>query len=242
MKKEITSYLAQQLKYREYALTAEDKKKIENQGKAEWITSKLTLKKFRKSSVKDSTRTDILNKVQRSIDEGKPIYLIIAFGGYKHFWNSSYPEIDWAEFFNLRFMLDFIAPVLAVHKPGLTLDYESEDIILPVIDNFPEEALDEYAESFKQLIDIFSKNLPQNIKINYVRSQEQCDTEKLLKEVEKRYPEAKKSWDKLSDAERAERLHRSPKCVLWDGKKDLTGLNEKEREERIEKSKIINEL
>ncbi len=237
-----SKFLEEQLKLKKYTLLPDDEKKIKNQGKAEWITGKITAKKFRKASVKENTRKDILEKIQKSIDDNKPVYLIVAFGGYKHFWNPSYPEVDWAEFFNLRFMLDFVAPILAVHRPGVILDYESEDVILPMIDNFPEEALDKYAKSFKKLIGVFAKNFPDNLKINYVRSQDQCDTEKLLQEVRKRFPEAKKNWQKLPKEEKEYRLHRSPKCILWDGKEDLTGLNEKERQERIEKSKIINEL
>lgn len=44
---------------------------------------------------------DISQKIQLAVDANEPIYLIIIFGGYKHFWNDSYPHVDWAELFNL---------------------------------------------------------------------------------------------------------------------------------------------
>ncbi|MFH1832824.1 MAG: hypothetical protein ABH816_01470 [Candidatus Levyibacteriota bacterium] len=216
-----------------YVLSAEDKKVIEHLGKAEWITQKLILGKFRKAKISQNSRQDIFDKVSLSLKENKPLYLIICFGGYKHFWNPSHPQIDFAEFFNLRFMSEYFAPILVVHPPGVILDYESEDVILPMMNNYPESALDEYAQSFRELIKLYTQNIPKNFKINYVRSQEQYDTSKVFKRITELMPKKRKEWKKLSKEEREKRLHKAANSIMWKGKEDLTGLNEKEKRKKI---------
>ena len=64
-------------KFPNYKLTNKDVRTILFGKKAEWITNKLLLKRFRKSKLHEQTRQDILNKVLLSIKENKPIYLII---------------------------------------------------------------------------------------------------------------------------------------------------------------------
>jgi hypothetical protein len=237
------SYINNEIaKFQPYELSDSDKKSLTTDKKAEWMTSKLLRKKFRKAKVHEDTQKDVLNKIILSIEKDTPIYLIICFGGYKHFWNPSYPEADWAEIFNLKFMSELVAPILAAHKPGVILDYESEDVILPMIDNFPPKDLDKYAESFREIISYFSKSVPDNFKINLVRSQEQCDSSEILKRVEAKIPKGKTEWKKLTEEEKKEKLHRSPKCVFWKGHEDLTKLSEHEKQERIELSKIANEI
>ncbi len=138
----------------EYIVSPEDEEKIKHD-RAQWMAGKLTLKKFRKAKVTEKTKLDILQKIRMSVKENKPIHLIVCLGGYKHFWNPSAPRADWAEFFNLVFMTEYVAPVLKIYPPGVILDYESEDAIMPVIDNYPEEHLDAYAGSFRELISIY---------------------------------------------------------------------------------------
>lgn len=239
----IINYIKEKLmRFKQYTLTEDDKKFIESFGKAEFISKKLTLKDFRKSKVHEDARNAIRQKVLMSMENNIPIYLIVCFGGYKHFWNKSHPEVDWAEFFNLKFMEELVAPMLAVHEPGVIIDYESEDVIIPWMDNYSEKDMDDYTNSFKQLIAICSKSYPKNFKINYVRSQEQYDTKLLLKDIEERLPQKIKEWEALSEEEKQKRLKRSPKSVKWLGREDLTGLSEGEKIKKIQMSKMLNEL
>lgn len=224
-----------------YSLSDEDKKMIEMKGKTEWITKMLLRKKFRKTKIFEETRKDILKKVALSIKEERPLYFIILFGGYKHFWNSSYPEVDWAEFFNLNFMSEFLAPVLEVHRPGVILDYGSEDVVMTLMDNYPETDLDKYAESFEEMIKFYSKHIPNNFKINYVHTGKKYDSEKLKAKIKEKLPEKKKEWEKLSNEEKKKSLHRSYRSVMWDGKEDWTRLSDIEKEGKIKESKIIED-
>jgi len=224
-----------------YVLSPKDERIIEKQGKVEWITQMLLRKKFRKTKVSENTRKEFLDKIEMSVKEDKPLFFIILFGGYKHFWNESHPDVDWAELFNLRFMSELFAPILEVHNPGVILEYGSEDVIIGLMDNYPTESLDKYAQSFNQLLEIYSESIPKNFKINYVRTGEKYDSESLKKEVMAKIPEKKKEWDKLSKEEVDKMLHRSNRSVMWKGEEDLTNLSEEEKQERIRESKIIED-
>lgn len=239
---EIKQYLTGLLTvFPEYAISPEDEKKI-SQDRTQWMAGKLTLKKFRKAKVAEKTKEDILQKIRMSIRENKPVHLIVCLGGYKHFWNPSFPQADWAELFNLAFMTEFAAPILKVHPPGVILDYESEDAIMPTIDNFPEESLDAYARSFRDLIAVYSKKLPSNFKINYIRSQEQYDTSKMFARLQEMLPDRINEWQALPLEEKEKRLHRTPKSIMWKGKEDWSHLSENEKKEKMEISKITNEV
>ena len=53
--------------------------------RAEWIASKLLRKRFRRGPLHPDTVEDVRQKVRLSISQDEPIYVIVCFGGYKHF-------------------------------------------------------------------------------------------------------------------------------------------------------------
>lgn len=224
-----------------YELLSADENYLKFGKLAEWMTQKLLRKKFRKRRVHQETRDDVLKKVKLSIKANKPLYFIVLFGGYKHFWNSSYPEVDFAELFNLDFMSHYFAPVLGVYKPGVILDYGSEDVIMTLMDNYPQKDLDHYAQSFEKLIGLYSRVLPKNYRINYVRTGQTYDSEGLKAKVKKLLPGKKKEWKKLLPEEKKKLLHRSHRSIMWRGEEDWASLSKEEKEEKIKESKIIED-
>jgi len=224
-----------------YHLSDQDNQDINKGGLNNWIAKKLTRNNFRRGTLNETTAKKILEKVNLSIKKNLPLYLIACFGGYKHFWNPSYPEVDWAEFFNLAFMREYLAPIISVYKPGAILEYESEDIQLPYIDNYPKQSLERYAESFRKLLKDFNYYHPDNLLFRLVRCQEQYSAEKLLKRINELLPQKRKDWDKLSAEEIKIRTHRTPANIMWKGEKDLTSLSEEERIKFIKESKIFND-
>ncbi|HLD57511.1 MAG TPA: hypothetical protein VJA47_04345 [archaeon] len=236
----VRTYLKDLQEFPKYVLTEEDKKSIQSD-RVMWMTRKLLLKRFRKTKLYEETEKDILNKITLSIEKDEPVHLIILFGGYKHFWNPSYPRVDWAELFNLRFMSELVAPLLTVHKPGVVLDYGSEDVIMTMMDNYPEKDLDAYASSFEELLEFYTKYVPSNFKISYVRTGRKYDSDKLKNKITESLPNKRTEWDKLSSEEKEKRLKRSRRSLVWNGQEDWTKLNQKEREEKIIVSKIIED-
>ncbi len=224
----------------EYYLTPKDERAL-RYDKTTWIANRIFNKTFRKAQVHPEARADILKKVKQSIENGLPLHFIACFGGYKHFWNPSYPEVDFAELFNLRFMSEYISPILKAHAPGVVLEYESEDVILTTMDNYPQDDLDRYSQSFRKLIDLYSKTLPANMKINLIRAREQVPADALWKKIDDFLPNIRAEWASLSKEEIELRLSHAPSNIMWKGAEDLTGLSAEEKRRRILESKIINE-
>ncbi|MBI3577253.1 hypothetical protein HY086_04410 [Candidatus Gottesmanbacteria bacterium] len=224
-----------------YSVTADDKKTIKKIGLAQWITNRLTSGKFRRGKVFENTRVDILNKVTLSLEKQLPIYLIICFGGFKHFWNPSHPTVDWADFFNIRFMAEYVSPILAVYAPGALLEYEAEDYILTIMNNYPAATLGDYAKSFEKLTTFIAKSFPNNFQVHYVRAVSQYNTSLLLNRLPSEVDKKLGAWkEKLLQDEKL--FRKVSREIMWKGEKDLTQLSEKERKNYIIRSKAINEI
>lgn len=206
--------------------------------KAGFIVQSLSRKKFRRK-LTPKARQILKDKVIACLDAKKPIHFTIPFGGYKHFWNESHPEPDWAEIFNLVFLVEYVTPILAVHAPGVIIEYISEDLILPEMNNYPESALDAYAKNFNELVNYFNKRLLSNLQIKFFRIGDRYDKTKIIADTLSVIPQKLIEFKKLSAPQREIELHRSVRSVMWRGRKDLTGLSDLEKENRIIKSRLI---
>ncbi len=221
-----------------YVLT-EDEKKIVTRDLQTFIIQKLFRKRFRKQKVFPNAIADITNKVALSLKEYRPLHFTVPFGGYKHFWNPSHPEPDWAELFTMKFLTEWVSPILTVHEPGVIIEYISEDLILPRMNNYPEEALENYAKSFRLLLDSYKKYIPKNLDIRFFRVGDKYDKEKIVKEVEKMLPESWRKWETYSQEQKDIELKRSKRSVMWKGREDLTGLSDEAKQKRMIESRLI---
>lgn len=211
-----------------YNLTEDDKKQVQR-GLVEFVLQKLLRKKFRKQKLHPDTVKEFTDKITTRVKDSKPIHFTIPFGGYKHYWNPSHPEPDWAEVFTLRFLTEWIAPILASYKAGVVIEFISEDMILPRMNNYPDDALEKYSKAFSSLLEVYKKSLPRNFLINYFRVGDKYKKEAIMQQVEKLLPERWEKWDTYTDEEKEIELKRSRRSVMWDGKKDLTKLSDKEK-------------
>ena len=119
------AHIEQLLHFPAYQLSEEEKKVIAKSGVAEYLTRKILSNKYRKSAPSAEVLKSIAERVRKSVKDNSPIHLTIPTGGYKKWQLKSAPEVDWSEFFHLRFMLEYIAPLAAAYMPGVILDYFS---------------------------------------------------------------------------------------------------------------------
>ena len=82
------------------------------------MIDRLFAKKFRKYSIDPQVRIDVEAKLNNIIERNLPLNFVPSFGGYKHWWTPSYPTIDWAEIFNMKFMLEYLVPIFANYSGG----------------------------------------------------------------------------------------------------------------------------
>ncbi len=199
-----------------YILSAEDKKDIKNRGEAEWISHKLLRTNFRRSKLKDETFDLVKKKVTEAISLKQPIKIILGFGGYKHFAIRSFPKPNWAEFFNLAFIREWLAPVLVVHTEGVYVEYESEDIILEIANGYSQKDLDAYSKEFSSLLELFNKTNPKGLTFGYVRARDQYDVNILKQKIDALVPIKLKELENLSEDIKEERIKRSGRNLIPD--------------------------
>ena len=216
-----------------------DDKHLAEKSLSTFITKKLFRKKFRKQKVYENAIEDITSKVEKSLKDNKPIYFIIPFGGYKHFWNPSHPYPDWAEIFTLKFLTEYVSPIIEAYKPGVVIEFISEDLVLPRMNNYPESALELYTQDFVRILDTYKKFPPKNLDLRFTRVGDQCDKAKIIKEVETLLPSRWKGWKTYTNERKELELKRSKRAILWKGKEDLSGLSPDEKEKRMIESRLI---
>jgi len=239
MEKQVNEYLKNLLTHIDVPpMSAEDKANAE-QDILHFIVNKITRKKFRRRKLAPQTRDAIEKKVKESVEKQIPVHLVVPFGGYKHFWNPSHPEPDWAELFNFRYLTDLVLPVLSVYKPGVVIEYVSEDMILNRMNNYSQNALEGYSKIFKELVTWYNKHIPNNLECRYFRVGDKVDKTALIKKVESLLPERRKEFESLSKEEKDKELHRSYRSMNWKGDLDLTSLNDSEKNARVIESRLI---
>jgi len=224
--------------FQPYNITDDDRKIIQK-SHVNFIVQKLLRKKFRKQHLHPETIKEFTDKITNKLKENKPIHFTIPFGGYKHFWNTSYPEPDWAEVFTLKFLTDWVMPILVSYKPGVIIDFISEDIILPRMNNYPDDALEKYSQIFSSLLDIYKKSLPKNFIINFFRVGDKCNKKNFIQKVENLLPERWEKWTTYTSQQKDIELKRSRRSVMWKGKDDLTTLSQRDKDKRIIESRLI---
>lgn len=220
-----------------YRVSSEEQKKVARD-KAGFIVDKLIRKKFRRR-ISEEIRKDVARKVIMSIREDRAIHLVLPMGAYKHFRNPSYPETDWAELFHLRWMVEYILPILAVHEPGVILEYVSMDLIVSRMNNYPEKSLDLYSKTFQKVLDWFSSYIPSNMELRSFRTRDRVDRAGIIRKIESILPERRAAFDKLSASEQEHELHRSTRSILWSGEQDLTNLTDAQKRDRVIESRLV---
>lgn len=211
---EINNYLNNILNdFSSYIIDENDSKIIERDIN-NFIFQKISLKKFRKQKLFPDTVNDICQKIALCTKNNIPMKFTLLFGGYKHFWNTSSPEIDWAEVFSIKFLTEWLAPISAAYKPGVILELISEDWVLERMDNYSQESLDKYSISLRKLIEIFNSNLPDNLRIDYIRLSDVFDKTEMMKAIDERMDDGYKRWDSLSQDEKDIELKRSRRSVI----------------------------
>jgi hypothetical protein len=141
-------------------------------------------KPFRKQKISDKWKEDILFAIKQNLKENKPLNITLLFWGYKHFWSSSSPDIDWAELFFIDHIIEWLKPILSIYTPWIVFTFASEDIILDVMNWYDKKDLDSYSKSFLILLDNLKQYFPENFNIEYIRmGQDIYDWEKMKKEV-----------------------------------------------------------
>lgn len=133
----------------------------------EFIFKALMSKKFRKFSMISEYQDHIKKVINESLKNNVPIKFSFPFGGYKLWRLEETPEVDWAELFTLMYYSKWLKPICEVYKPGVVLDFVSDDIILERMNNIPKKDTEEYKKSFIDLVKFLEKYIPNNLRFTF---------------------------------------------------------------------------
>lgn len=222
----------------EGVLSYEDKKQILN------YLSRLLSAKYSGSKQSDNMIALTLDKLIYSFKNKKPIIFIFGYGGYKNYNSPSFPEVDYSELFHMKYMTEFLFPIITTYKYGVIFEYESEEISIQ-FNNVPQETTDKYTVSFRKLLKYFIKKIEEQngIKLDYklVIAREMYNPEDLYKKMKEYYPSMQKEFDELSKKEKEIWLKRAKTNFLINGTEDFSNLTETELNDKIIEARINNE-
>ncbi len=222
-------YLEKRLKeVSTYKPSEEDFKVVQFEGIEAYIYRKLKSKKFRKTSIDADSEKRIKEAIALNVKAGKPIKFTYPFGAYKLWRLPSHPNVDWSEFFVIAYVIEYIAPILAMYEPGVEFIFSSDDVCIELIDNYPREELDAYNESFNNLLKEFRKYIPNNLNISLVQIvPDVYNREEYDKEIQELYDVRKAQG--FTDEQRAGMMQKMELHFRAKGAKDYGELNQEEK-------------
>ena len=211
------------------------------------MIDRLFAKKFRKYSIAPDVKTYVSEKLENIIQNKLPLTFVPSFGGYKHWWCPTYPTIDWAEIFNMKFMLEYLCPIYSNYTDNsTTIEYESEEIILSELNNVPQSGLDEYTRTFRLACEYFNGLLNNKVELKLSLAREQYkdynfDKQKLLNRINEMLPEYAARFESYDEEDKQRRIQKARTNFKLDGVVDYSGLSDEEKEEIYKQSRILNE-
>ncbi len=220
----------------EYALTEQDIKIIEKKGLQEYLLSKLFSKKYRKWSLDEQCIRLAGREVDEALATDRPIEIFFAQGCYKLWRVASAPKANWAEFFNLAYLISYIAPVAAAYKRGVSLTYYFLTLLPQTHNNLSEGEVVAYLESFQQLMDLFRSYLPANISVKIERDVDAYSRSQYNNLLKKALLLADEKFYKWPQEKQEDYIRRARLNIKWDGVEDWTVLSEDEKEKKVEKA------
>ncbi len=220
----------------EYALTSQDIEIIERKGIQDFVLAKLFSKKFRKWRIDEKCKALVEKEVDLALEEDRPIKVFFAQGSYKLWRVKSSPRSNWAEFFNLFYLISYLAPVASAYKQGVELTYYFLRVLPLMHNNLRQEDVSEYYESFKELMDKFRQYLPPNIVIKIERDIDGYSREKYDSILSSAMVDAKTDFYKWPKEKQDDYLRRAHLNIKWDGLENWMTLPEDEKQKKVEQA------
>ena len=208
------------------------------------ILSRLLSAKFSGSKQSDIMIELTLDKLIYAFKNKKPIVFVFGFGGYKNYNSPSFPEVDYSELFHMKYMTEFLWPIITTYKYGVKFEYESEEISI-AFNNVPQDTTDKYTVTFRKLLDYFINKVQEqnSIKLDYnlVIARDMYNPEDLYKKMKEYYPSMLEEFNKLTNDEKEVWIKRARTNFLIKGTEDYSNLSTDELNNKFIEARINNE-
>ncbi len=185
-----------------------------------------------------------IDKLLYAISNKQPIIFIFGFGGYKNYNSPSFPEVDLAELFHMKYMATFLWPIITTYKYGVKFEYESEEISIQ-FNNVPQKSTDRYTKSFRSLLNYFTNKIYEangvKLDFEFVIAREMYNPTNLYNKMKDYFNEMKETYNNLPETEQQVWFKRAKTNFLVNGETDYTNSSESELENLIINARINNE-
>ncbi len=216
-----------------YGLLDVEHATIREKGVEAFVVGKLLSKKHRKWKIDSRCETLVHDEVSAAIHKNRPINVFFAQGSYKLWSVASAPRANWSEFFNLAYVISYLAPIAAAYKPGVRLTYYLLTILPQTHNNLSEYEVTSYLESFQELIDRFQEYLPENFKIKIERDLDGYSRSAYNKALGKAFHIAGTNFYKWPKVKQDDYFRRARLNIKWNGVEEWTRLSPEQKEEKV---------
>jgi len=206
---------------------------------SEVLFNKINSSKFRRTALDEESRADIKKKIENAVAANLPIEFSVPFGCYKSYLLPTYPEADWAEVFNLRYLISYLLPIAQIYKPGVILSYSKTQLVNS-INNVPIKFYNSYTKSFSEIIAFFNKQCPKNLIIGLQEINDLYDNENEWKqELATLYEKCKINWNSYDQSAQEKKLASAKHNFIIKGEKDFSDTSPEELEKEYINAAIM---
>lgn len=202
-------------------------------GMEEFIASRLFAKKFRKWKLDDACVARTKHAIKTQVSAEQPLQIVYPQGGYKLWRLPSSPTADWAEFFVVGYVLEYLAPIAAAYKPGVEVTFYLHTLLMELHDNLTTAEINLYVSSLQTILDEYQKHCPQNIQLKILRDADIYTRDEYFQALEKGKELAAKDFATWPAERKADYRRMSELNIKWHGNHRWDLLSEVEKEQKI---------
>lgn len=216
-----------------HQLTHQDQEVIDRIGLETYITRRLFSKKFRKWKLDPACIERTNQAITAKITANKPLTIIYPQGGYKLWRLPSSPHADWAEFFVVAYLMEYIAPIASAYKPGVKLVFYLHTLLMELHDNLTTDEISKYIDSLQKIITAFQKYCPTNISIEILRDADIYSREEYFSALETGRQQAVTEFAKWPSERQADYTRMAKLNIKWQGRERWDLLSEPEKQDKL---------
>lgn len=216
-----------------HQLSYQDEEVLEKIGLHSFITHRLFSKKFRKWKLDPACIERTTQAITTKIAAHEPITIVYPQGGYKLWRLPSSPNADWAEFFVMAYLLEYIAPIAAAYQPGVKIIFYLHTLLMELHDNLTTEEIAAYGESLQAIIAAFQAYCPTNITIEILRDADIYSREEYFEALETGRQQAVAEFAKWPPERQADYTRMANLNIKWQGRERWDLLNELEKQDKL---------
>lgn len=183
--------------------------------------------KFRKSKLSEDMEQIIKDKITTYNQRKQPLQFSVPFGAYKSYKLGLDFMPDWAEVFNVSYLLKYGAEISRSYPYGVKFFYTYSADIMHIVSNIPIEMLRRYAVQFETILNRFNGVCP-NVQFQLVTINSLYESEvAFYTDFLELFLHNLVFWDRKYETETKERHMNSARRNLYlNGKHNISTMNQ----------------